>query len=100
MLPKLCAIAIREGLECPKVARIYIYKPPARVRGNWIKIVEEAYIEPNSESIAVGEGTIDMLVFRLTAGYMALAMYRSYGVVSIERAVEIARKKYFGLLVG
>jgi len=96
----LCAIAVSEGLECPSVTKIYIYKPPARARGGWIYVSDEVYVEPVSESIAIGEGAVNVLVYRLAAGYMALAIYRSSGVIDSERAVELAREHYFTLLVG
>ncbi len=100
LLNRLCGVAIREGLECPEITKVYIYNPPARARGSWVYIYDEVYVEPLSESIAVGKGPVNILVFRLTAGYMALAIHKTTGALDAEKAVELARKHYFSLLIG
>ncbi len=100
LLRRLCAIAVKENLECPTVTKVYIYKSSTRIRGGWVKILEGVYIEPVTESLAVKDATPDMLIFRLTAGYMALAYYKTYGRLDAKRAESLARRYYFKLLVG
>jgi len=93
------AVAARVNLRRPLVTEVRILESTTRLPRGSVMVVEGSFVVPEAGAIYVVKADPSLLVLRLSAAYFALAMWSTYGSLSPELAVDMARQNYFLILV-
>ena len=91
-------ISLREGLESPRIHAVVVIgnDEPAREK---LRVDDGIYVDIVSDSIFIAPGTLDNIIYRLLAGYFALALLNTFNKLDRERALLLARKYFFSVFV-
>jgi len=91
-------ISAREGLESPRIHAVVVIGDDDFAREK-LRVDEGIYVDIVSESIFIAPGTLDNIVYRLLAGYFALALLNTFNKLDKERALLLARRYFFKVFV-
>ena len=93
------AVAAKANLSRPLVTEVRVLEGNAGPPKGALTVTDGSFVIPEAGTIYIVKADPSLLVLRLVAAYLALAVWHTYGTFSPELAVEIARQNYFLILV-